>query len=57
MSDNMPNAAATSSVLHIDGASLIQDQRQTQNFLDLRFRSQRNHFNTYYSFLFMRYQR
>ena len=23
MSDNMPNAAATSSVLHIDGASLI----------------------------------
>ena len=31
MSDNMPNAAATSSVLHIDGASLFDSGSETDS--------------------------
>ena len=31
MSDNMPNAAATSSVLHIDGASLFDSESDTDS--------------------------
>ena len=31
MSDNMPNAAATSSVLHIDGASLFDSGSKTDS--------------------------